>query len=337
MSIEHRIMFQKDVNDYFRQVPEEDFLMYNGSLVIDIPENYPLYADVSNFDTWIVKVGTNIITHSDRRRMHYTMRCISEELKWLKHNGKNVLLVTSGAIGLGRKLRQRYGEIIPEEEKDLPKQKQRDSEFGQPLLYALWESNLSFYSQRAVESLVVNEDFANNREKAKLMSSYKGFLSDGFIPVINEDDKRTLAEIETELKGEKMFRDNDGLSSLIAQYLSIDGHKVILTMLTDTDGILATDELKKSINEPIRIVGNFDGIEKYVLAEKSGKTRGGMLSKIDAASKAKSSGAYVVIANGMYCNHDGNYQRGCGERKFYPIRAIAEGKVVGTRCLPNGY
>lgn len=119
-----RVKFQTDLRIYFRDSPISPFLTFNGSLDWEEPKNYSLYTDVSGIDTLVVKVGTSIITHDEYQRTIYNMNCISEDLIRLrKEKGLNVLLVTSGAIGLGRKARLRKGERIPEKERYTPNQK----------------------------------------------------------------------------------------------------------------------------------------------------------------------------------------------------------------------
>ncbi len=332
----HRVKFQADAGDYFRHVPESGFWVHDNGLSLEGPENYPLYTDISGMDTFVVKVGTSVITHDDDRRMHYTMRCLAEELKWLRSTGNKVILVTSGAIGLGKKLRSRYGERLTEDGWNSPGQRQKSAELGQPVLYKLWEAAL--YPQRTAESLVVNDDMASNRKRSAVLSKYSKWLSDGVIPVVNEDDKRTLAEIEIVLDGERVFRDNDGLQCLVSCGLLEYGFKPVSVKLTNTDGIYTSESCRTGQFETIRVVKSFDGLEEMALPEKSGEGRGGMLSAIHAARDATKKGVYEVIANGLYCNHDSTFQRGGAEtRKFYPLRAIAEGKVIGTRCLPVGY
>ncbi len=338
------IEFKEDTGDYFRQVPDSPFWMYDGDmglLFLEEPDNYSIYTGISKYSTTVIKFSTNVITHEDRRRTYYTMRCAAEEAMWLRSIGMRPVIVTSGAIHLGRNLRLRYGENIPIDEWDSPKQKQRDAKLGQPLLYALWDSVFDSQPirQRTRESLVVNEHMTDKRMRAELFNGYRKDLSEEVIPIINEDDEKTLTEIETTLKGERVFSDNSMLASLIAQGLLEYGYKSLLINLTNTDGIYTPESYRNKQFQPIRIVRNFDGLEDLVLPEKSDKGRGGMLSTIVAADLATKNGIYVIIANGMYCNHDGYFQKGKrgAVRKFYPIKAIIEGKVVGTRCLPQNY
>src|SRR3989344_3430832 len=103
-----RVRFQADIGRYFRDIPDDKFLVYDKFLGFEEPENYGMYIDVSGIDTVVVKVGTGIITHSQRNRTAYNMEHISRDLSRIrKERSLNVMLVTSGAIGLGRKARIR--------------------------------------------------------------------------------------------------------------------------------------------------------------------------------------------------------------------------------------
>ena len=333
-----RIRFQKDSGRYFRDNPGSKFLVFDGSLQFEPPENYSEYTNVSGIDTLIVKVGTSIVAHDDYRRTEYNMNCISEDLTRLKRErGLNVLLVTSGAIGLGRKARLTGGARITEEEKDTPQQKRLDSIEGQPLLYDLWKRHFS--PQIVEEFLVTHDDIRDYQKNAKLLERYQRCLSGCRIPVINEDDAKSLEEIDILLKGERVFRDNDGLASLHAQFFKNGGYNPLLIILSNTDGIYTAESIRKGEYTPIRIVKDSKGLEEQELRISSTRGRGGVISKIEAARDAALCGIYVAIANGQFCNHDSPYQKKLrsSQRKYYALDSILEGEVAGTRFLPRDY
>ena len=331
-----RVKFQEDLGGYFRDSPPASFLVFDGSLQLEQPEKYRLYTDVSGIDTLVVKVGTSIIAHAGYQRTVYNMNCISEDLTQLKEErGLNILLVSSGAIGLGRKARLRRGERIPEMEKDTPEQKRTDAIEGQTLLYELWRHH--FYPQLVNESLVTHDDIRDPQKK--LLQKYQRWLLEGKIPVINEDDARSLEEIDILLKGKRAFRDNDGLASLHAQFLKRAGYKPLLVLLSNTDGIYTAESFRNSEYNPIRVVKISAGLEEQALPVSSARGRGGVISKIDASRDAALGGVYVVIANGQFCNHDAPYQerRKGSQRRYDVLDSILAGRVVGTRFLPRNY
>ena len=334
-----RVKFQEDLGLYFRDVPNSQFTVFdNGEIHLEQPENYGLYTDTSGIDTLVVKVGTSILAHKDYRRMIYNMNCLSEDLTRLKEErGLNILLVSSGAIGLGRKARLRRGERIPEKERYAPEQKRADAIEGQTLLYELWRHH--FYPQPVDESLVTYDDIRDPQKNAKLLRKYQRWLSESKIPVINEDDARSLEEIDISLKGARVFRDNDGLASLHAQFLKRMGYKPFLVLLSNTDGIYTAESFRNGEYKPIRIIKNSTGLEEQALPVNSTRGRGGVISKIEASRDATSEGVYVAIANGQFCNHDAPYQerRKDSQRRYNVLDSVLDGRVVGTRFLPRNY
>ncbi|PIZ55928.1 hypothetical protein COY23_03835 [bacterium (Candidatus Torokbacteria) CG_4_10_14_0_2_um_filter_35_8] len=334
-----RVKFQEELRQYFRDVPISPFTVFdNGRIHLEQPENYGLYTDISGIDTLVVKVGTSILTHKDYKRMIYNMNCLSEDLTRLKEErGLNILLVSSGAIGLGRKARLRRGERIPEKEKYTPEQKRTDAIEGQTLLYELWRHH--FYPQLVDESLVTHEDITDPQKNAKLLKKYQRWLSEGKIPVINEDDAKSLEEIDISLKGERAFRDNDGLASLHAQFLKREGYNPLLVLLSNTDGIYTAESFRNGEYTPIRIVKASTALEEQALPVSSTRGRGGVISKIEASRDAVLDDIYVVIANGQFCNHDSSYQkkREDSQRRYDALDSVLDGRVVGTRFLPRNY
>ena len=325
---------------YFPSVPDSGFLVYDGALREAPAEDYGNYTDLPpEIRIIAAKAGTGIITHKDKRRTIYNTQCLAEDARELMEQGKYVIVVSSGAIGLGRKKRLRRGERIPEKEKNSAQQRQRDAEVGQYLLYTLWEHHL--YPLRTSESLVVNSDLVDQQKRDNLFRGYVSDLERGRIPIINEDDRRTLEEIETQIEGRTVFRDNDGLWALICgnigNYLTDElkrnGQGILGVNLTTTDGIYTLESLRNETYRPIRVVLNPEGLEQQVDEEMSAVGRGGGISKVLGLRDVTAAGGYAVIANGQYCNHDrsGKSQ----PREYRPFRAILEGKVIGTRALPG--
>ncbi len=344
----HAVSFKEDIGGYFRQSPAYPFWHYNGQLSEAGKAHYDtlLGRFKSTIDTVVVKAGTDIITHEDPRRRIYNMQCIAEDLTRLR-NGElygrrlNVLLVSSGAIKLGRMARERIGEIIPDEESSSPKQRQIDAVRGQFPLYLLWEG--LFYPQVVREKLVVHDDIKLEDRRKGLLEQYRQWLLQGIIPVINEDDARSIEEIDIQLNGERFFRDNDDLARLHAEFLNEAGYRPLLIILTNTDGIYTRESVENKTFQPIRFVKDSTGLEEQAaeipLDEDSGRLNGGsggVVSKIMAARAAAAEGIPVIVANGQLCDHDADFQNGVSgaQRKYNVIDAILEGKVVGTRFMP---
>ena len=196
-----------------------------------------------------------------------------------------------------------------------------------------------FYPQLVDESLVTHDDIRNPQGNANLLRKYQRWLSEDKIPVINEDDARSLEEIDISLKGERAFRDNDGLASLHAQFLKREGYNPLLILLSNTDGIYTAESFRNGEYTPIRVVKDSTGLEEQALPVSSTRGRGGVISKIEASRDAALDGIYVVVANGQFCNHDAPYQERTNgsQRRYNVLDSILDGRAVGTRFLPRNY
>lgn len=334
-----KIDFQFDIRRYFRESPKGKFFIYDSSLEnplnLEEAENYKSYNGLGDVDTLVVKVGTSIVTHDNPSDGEYNMDRIARDLTRLKAKGLNVLLITSGAIGLGRKARIADGENVSENESKSLVQKQRDATIGQPILYDLWWNKFRIeHNQETKEFLVVNDHFLVQEKKYELLGRYQQCLNHGIIPIINEHDAKSLAEIETEFKGQKVFRDNDGLASLHARMLKEAGYKPLLILLSNTDGIYTPYSFDSKEYEPVRIVKNSEGLEIGVSPESSSRGRGGVISKIEVGRELANLGITTVIANGQYCNHEWDVEEESQFGVEYDvIDSILKGRVVGTRFL----
>lgn len=338
MAIEARldyVPYHGDIRDYFRDIPIDEFLVFNGILKKEHPDNYPPYTDVSDVDAVILKIGTSGTAHKNPKRDQYNMQCISEDMKELKKKVKNLYLVTSGAIGRGRKARLRNGERIPEKEKETPAQKRLDAIVGQPILYEDWKK--SFSPLETKEFLITHDDI--RYQKKALLRELEDCISSNIVPIINEDDARTIEEIVYEKKGVKIFSDNDWLATILAVFLKDYGYNPMTVFLSNTNGIYTAESFNTGRYEPISIVMNPEGLEKQALPISSPRGRGGMISKIDAGAYGRKNKVGSVFACGQYCNHDSLFQKGVKDamRKYNVLEAIMEGKYVGTRFLPVDY
>ena len=331
-----RIKFQTDLGAYFRDSLTAHFLVYDNGLQWEEPADYHLYNTISGIDTLIVKVGTAVITHQQWNRTCYNVEHISRDLSRLRRDrGLNILLITSGAIGLGRKERRKH-EKIPEKESNTPRQKQLDAIAGQPKLFDLWRDYFRSNEQSIGEKLVTHDDLKDMRSSYSLLRDYQDWTHRGLIPVINEDDARSLEEIDIKFKGQRVFRDNDGLASLHAQLLKKSGYKPLIIFLSNTDGIYTKESFENGDYTPIRIVKDSTNLEEQALPMSSARGRGGIISKVEAGRELSEQGIGLVIANGQYCNHDADFQKQRGSaRKYDVLDSILEGRVVGTRFIPS--
>ncbi|OFZ53168.1 MAG: hypothetical protein A3D92_22365, partial [Bacteroidetes bacterium RIFCSPHIGHO2_02_FULL_44_7] len=206
-----------------------------------------------------------------------------------------------------------------------------------PYLYNKW---VQHFGQQEVKPMLVTHDYILEKPKN---DNFKNILSqllhNQIIPVINENDAKSLEEIDIMMNGVRAFGDNDGLSSLVAQYLKKMGYNPLLVLLSNTDGIYTIESVQNGLYVPIRVIKNAVGLENQVSDITSTRGRGGGIAKITAARNAAEAGVYTIVANGQLCNHDANFQREKrgAQRLYRVIEAILSGLVVGTRFIPKGY
>ena len=247
----------------------------------------------------VVKIGSSSLTHMETGKINLEkMERLVRVLTDLLNGGREVVLVTSGAVAAGRKTLQIAGRP---EEKSV---KQACAAVGQARLMMLYQKLFAEYNQVTAQILLTKYTMINAISRENAVNTFRELAKMKVIPIVNENDTVSTDEIE--------FGDNDTLSALVAALIKAD----FLILLSDIDG-LYTDDPRK--NKEAGLVTFVPAVTKEILAMGKGAGTsvgtGGMSSKITAAKIAVGCGAYMVIANG---EDIGN------------IRKIMEGKSVGT-------
>jgi glutamate 5-kinase len=261
-------------------------------------------AFVSGATRIVIKLGTAVMMADAGGIALGRLYSFVESIAALRKSGREVLLVSSGAVGLGA---QRLGllggpELLP--------LKQACAAVGQSRLMSLYSDAFERLGLTAAQLLLTEEDFSNRTRYLNLRGTITNLLELGVIPVINENDTVSTAEIEAEAAPayKKInFGDNDKLSALVASKIEAD----LLLILTDVDGIYNADPDASQGAELISVVEEVTtDIES--LADESrthgptpsgprGKTaagRGGIKTKIEAARIATHSGCATIVASG---------------------------------------
>lgn len=244
----------------------------------------------------VVKLGTAVLMADEGGLAMSRFYSFVEGLARLKKSGRDVLLVTSGAIGLGK---QKLG--LTGTPKLLP-QKQACAAVGQGRLMALYSEAFERQGLVAAQILLTEEDISSRKRYLNLRSTIFELLSMGVIPVINENDTVSTAELEPIKDGAEVkvnFGDNDKLSALVASKIDAD----LLMILTDVEGLYTADPTINKDAKLISLVEKFTAEIDELADEKpsSNKTkpgRGGIKSKLAAAKIATQSGCNVIIAGG---------------------------------------
>ncbi|NOT57364.1 MAG: glutamate 5-kinase [Deltaproteobacteria bacterium] len=249
----------------------------------------------------VVKVGSSVLSSADGIRRESVVR-LARALTRLHAEGKEVVLVTSGAVASGLS-----GLGLKERPKTIPG-KQAAAAVGQIALMALYERAFSAGDVRVAQILLTHDDLANRRRYLNAKHTMLTLLDARVIPIVNENDTVAVEEIQ--------FGDNDHLSSLVAVLVEAD----LLVILSDIEGLYDKDPRGHA---DARLIGVVEQLTEALFANAGGAGtlgRGGMVSKLQAAQKAGLSGIPTIIADGR---HDETL-----EAVFDPTRE------VGTLFLP---
>ena len=234
----------------------------------------------------VIKVGTSTLAHSSGklniRRVEELCKVISD----LKNAGNEIVLVSSGAIGMG------VGKLnLPARPSDMPT-KQAAAAVGQCALMYTYDKLFSEYNHTVAQILITGDDIENEGRRLHFINTMEKLLELGALPVINENDTVATAEIAV--------GDNDTLAAIVAVNIKAQ----LLVLLTDIDGLYSADPKKDKTAKLIPIVGNID--DKIIsLAGGAGSSlgTGGMATKIHAAQICTESGTVMRIAQGSNPQH----------------------------------
>ncbi|SHF92190.1 glutamate 5-kinase [Salegentibacter echinorum] len=247
----------------------------------------------------VVKVGTNVMTNKDNRILGPVLKHLVEQIATLYEEDVMVVLVSSGSAIAGKEI---LGDVNIE---DASKRRQVFSAVGQPRMMRHYYSIFHDFGMRCAQVLATKRDFSPGIHRENMINCYESLLSEGIIPIANEDDAVSVTM--------SMFSDNDELASLVAELIGADA----LIILSDTDG-LYTGHPEDNDSEKLNNVQVDENVEKYVTesGKGEGEGRGGMESKIKIAKGTAAKDIPTYIANGKRRN---------------VILDIVAGKPVGTK------
>lgn len=228
----------------------------------------------------VVKVGTSMLTHATGKTNIARMAKLVSVLSDLKNEGHEVVLVSSGAVGIGA------AKLGLSAKPSLTPELQAAAAIGQCELMFLYDKMFSEYGVIVSQLLFTADTLENPLEKSNLLNTFIQLLDYGVLPIVNENDSVYVEEL---LNG-----DNDCLSANVARLINAD----ILILLTDTDGLYDDNP---SVNPNARLIKRVERItdEIYAAAGEAGsKGTGGFATKIKAAKIATDEGIPVVVMNG---------------------------------------
>ena len=231
----------------------------------------------------VVKIGSNVLTRKDGTLDVTRMSALVDQVAELRRNGREVILVSSGAVASGR------SEIKASKKLDSVDQRQLFSAVGQAKLINRYYELFREHHIAVGQVLTMKESFSTRRHYLNQRNCMMVMLENGVIPIVNENDTISVTEL--------MFTDNDELSGLIATMMGAEA----LVILSNIDGIY-NGSPRDPKSKVIRVIEPGLDVSDYVQTEKSGFGRGGMITKTSIASRVAAEGIPVVIANGKRDN-----------------------------------
>lgn len=253
----------------------------------------------------VVKIGSSSLTHKETGLLDFEkLEKLVRVLTNLRNKGKEIVLVSSGAIAVGRK---KLG--LKKDDMTLSK-KQACAAVGQAQLMMTYQKIFSEYNQPVAQILLTKITMMQEENRINAENTFLELLSLGVIPIVNENDTVSTYEIQ--------FGDNDRLSALVTALTGAD----LLILLSDIDGLYTDDP---NVNKDAKFVEVVEKLDDYYMdmgkeTSSSQVGTGGMSAKLVAAKIATCSGADMVIANGSDVN---------------VINAIMNGENVGTLFMAN--
>ena len=248
----------------------------------------------------VVKVGSSSLTHAQTGGLDYTkLEVLVRELCDINNQGKEVILVSSGAISVGKRVLH-----IPQTESAIAV-KQACAAVGQARLMMTYQKMFSEYNHVAAQILMTKNTVIDDLNRFNAKNTFSELLQMQAIPIVNENDTIATYEIE--------FGDNDSLSAIVAALVGAD----LLILLSDIDG-LYTDDPRK--NPDARFIPYVDRLDDDILQMGKGSTgsdvgTGGMNTKLQAAKIATCCGADMIIANAA---------------DMHVLHRIMDGREIGT-------
>ncbi|MCR4715730.1 MAG: glutamate 5-kinase [Lachnospiraceae bacterium] len=252
----------------------------------------------------VVKVGSSTIVHEETGRVNYDkLEHLVRILCDIKNQGRDVILVSSGAIGVG------FNALGLSKRPKTLSLKQACAAVGQGQLMMIYQKIFSEYHQTTAQVLLTKRVLTNDKRRQNVINTFNELMQLDVIPVVNENDTISTHEIE--------FGDNDTLSAVVASLVEAD----LLILLSDIDGVYEDDPHNNPDAKMLDTIKNVtDDIMNMAKDSQSLVGTGGMITKFHAADIANSSGCDMVITNGADLNN---------------LQKVLRGENVGTLFVKN--
>ncbi|MCH5211347.1 MAG: glutamate 5-kinase [Oscillospiraceae bacterium] len=236
--------------------------------------------DVLSAQRIVVKVGTSTLTYEQGTMNLKLIDRLAMVLSDLRNQGKEIILVSSGAIGIA------LGKLGLDKKPEDTKGKQAAAAVGQCELMYLYDKMFGEYNNIVAQVLLTRDDIAIPRRKRNIQNTVTTLLEMGIIPIVNENDTVSFDEIE--------IGDNDTLSAVVAELVNAD----LLVLFSDIDGLYDDDPHKNKNAKFLPVVYNIDEVKNAAGGAGTSRGTGGMVTKLEAAERATNAGIHMIIANG---------------------------------------
>jgi glutamate 5-kinase len=255
----------------------------------------------------VVKVGTSTLTYDNGRINLTRIEKLTRVLSDVMNSGKEVILVTSGAIGVG------VSKLKLKEKPKTIREKQAVASVGQCELMHIYSKFFGEYSHTVGQVLLTRDVVEDDHIRNNVCNTFETLIENGIIPIVNENDTISIDEIENIVR----FGDNDNLSAIVSKLVNAE----LLIILSDIDGFYDSDPRKNIDSKLIREITEITPeLEECCGGAGSNLGTGGMITKLAAARTATDSGVHMVLANGE-------------DPKI--ILSILNGEEVGTLFVSN--
>ncbi|GGF45461.1 glutamate 5-kinase [Echinicola rosea] len=231
-------------------------------------------------NTIVIKIGSNVLTQADGTPDTNRMKALVRQMVYLREQGQEIILITSGAVAYGRK------STVFEEKTDPIIQKQIFAAIGQIELIGYYRQLFLEHNAPIAQIMVTKSDFRDRKHYLNMKNCLEGLLKNNIIPVINENDTVSVTEL--------MFTDNDELAGLVAAMLDAKN----LIILSNVAGIFKGHPNDPGAELIEKVDADTPSMANFISSSRSSFGRGGMLTKMNMAKKSADLGIGVTIANG---------------------------------------
>ena len=263
-----------------------------------------IYQDIQKAKRIVVKVGTSTLTYDTGKMNIKRIDTLARVLSDLHNQGKEVILVSSGAVGIA------VGKLGLSEKPKETSKKQAVAAVGQCELMYLYDKMFSEYNNTVAQILLTKDDIVIPRRKRNIQNTFCTLMDMGIIPIVNENDTVSVDEIE--------IGDNDILSAVVADLVDAD----LLVLFSDIDGLYDSDPHQNIDAKLIPMVYDVESVRSIAGGAGSSRGTGGMVTKLNAAEVATKAGIHMIITNG---------------ENIFSLYDILEGKPSGTLFVSKNF